>query len=39
LRDAADKITGQGGAWVCLRFAAAGQTKHANSEQQDSVNG
>jgi two-component system nitrogen regulation sensor histidine kinase NtrY len=34
LRDAADKIPGQRGAWVRVRFAAAGQTDPAASEQQ-----
>jgi two-component system nitrogen regulation sensor histidine kinase NtrY len=39
LRDAADKIAGQRGAWVRVRFATAGHAGHAKPEQQDSVNG
>jgi len=33
LRDAADKIPGQRGAWVRVRFAAAGKVDHAESEK------
>jgi len=39
LRDAADKIPGQRGAWVRLRFAAAGQAGSVELEKQNSVNG
>ena len=39
LRDAADKIPGQRGAWVRVRFAAAGQGEAADAEQQDNVSG
>jgi two-component system nitrogen regulation sensor histidine kinase NtrY len=39
LRDAADKIPGQRGAWVCVRFAAAGHAEAAAPEKQDAVNG
>jgi two-component system nitrogen regulation sensor histidine kinase NtrY len=39
LRDAADKIAGQRGAWVRVRFAAAGHAAHAEPEPQNSVNG
>jgi two-component system nitrogen regulation sensor histidine kinase NtrY len=39
LRDAADKIAGQRGAWVRLRFAAAGHAAHAKPEQHDGVSG
>jgi two-component system nitrogen regulation sensor histidine kinase NtrY len=39
LRDAADKIAGQRGAWVRVRLAAAGHAAHAEPEKQDSVNG
>ncbi|MGH6664328.1 MAG: ATP-binding protein [Pseudolabrys sp.] len=39
LRDAADKIPGQRGAWVRLRFAAAGHGGTAEAEKSDSVNG
>ena len=34
LRDAAEKIPGQRGAWVRVRFAAAGKTEPAGSEKQ-----
>jgi two-component system nitrogen regulation sensor histidine kinase NtrY len=33
LRDAADKISGQRGAWVRVRFAASGKTENAESEK------
>jgi two-component system nitrogen regulation sensor histidine kinase NtrY len=39
LRDAADKIAGQRGAWVRVRFAASGHAAHGKPEQQNSVNG
>ncbi len=39
LRDAADKIPGQRGAWVRLRFAAAGHAGPVDLEKQNSVNG
>jgi two-component system nitrogen regulation sensor histidine kinase NtrY len=39
LRDAADKISGQRGAWVRVRFAAAGHTAQAEPERQNSENG
>jgi two-component system nitrogen regulation sensor histidine kinase NtrY len=39
LRDAADKISGQRGAWVRVRLAADGHANHADQQQQDSVNG
>ena len=39
LRDAADKIHGQRGAWVRVRFAAAGNAEAAASERQNSMNG
>ncbi len=39
LRDAADKIPGQRGAWVRVRFAAAGNAEAAASERQNSMNG
>jgi len=38
LRDAADKIAGQRGAWVRVRFAAAGQVETAELEKQMTVN-
>ena len=38
LRDAADKIPGQRGAWVRVRFAAAGHTAPAEPEKQISGN-
>jgi two-component system nitrogen regulation sensor histidine kinase NtrY len=34
LRDAAEKIPGQRGAWVRVRFAAAGKSEPAGSEKQ-----
>jgi len=39
LRDAADKIPGQRGAWVRVRFAAAGLAEASEPEKQNSVNG
>jgi len=39
LRDAADKIPGQRGAWVCVRFAAAGHASDDGPEQQNAVTG
>jgi two-component system nitrogen regulation sensor histidine kinase NtrY len=39
LRDAAEKIAGQRGAWVRVRFAAAGHAAHAEPAKQDSVSG
>jgi two-component system nitrogen regulation sensor histidine kinase NtrY len=39
LRDAADKIPGQRGAWVRVRFAAAGNAEAAASERQNTMNG
>jgi two-component system nitrogen regulation sensor histidine kinase NtrY len=39
LRDAADKIPGQRGAWVRVRFAAAGHAEASEPEKQNSVNG
>jgi two-component system, NtrC family, nitrogen regulation sensor histidine kinase NtrY len=39
LRDAADKISGQRGAWVRVRFAAAGHVPAAEPEKQESANG
>jgi two-component system, NtrC family, nitrogen regulation sensor histidine kinase NtrY len=39
LRDAADKIPGQRGAWVRVRFAAAGLAEEFEPEKQNSVNG
>ncbi len=39
LRDAADKIPGQRGAWVRVRFAAAGHAEESAPENQASVNG
>jgi two-component system, NtrC family, nitrogen regulation sensor histidine kinase NtrY len=38
LRDAADKIAGQRGAWVRVRFAAEGQDEAAPNDQQKIVN-
>jgi two-component system nitrogen regulation sensor histidine kinase NtrY len=35
LRDAADKIAGQRGAWVRIRFAAAGKPDSSASETED----
>jgi two-component system, NtrC family, nitrogen regulation sensor histidine kinase NtrY len=37
LRDAADKIPGQRGAWVRMRFAAEGQVENAANEKQQTV--
>jgi two-component system nitrogen regulation sensor histidine kinase NtrY len=39
LRDAADKMTGQRGAWVRVRFAAAGHANPAEPEKQNHANG
>jgi two-component system nitrogen regulation sensor histidine kinase NtrY len=39
LRDAADKIPGQRGAWVRVRFATAGNAEAAASERQNTMNG
>jgi two-component system nitrogen regulation sensor histidine kinase NtrY len=39
LRDAADKIPGQRGAWVRVRLAAAGHGGAAGAEKQDNVSG
>ncbi len=39
LRDAADKIPGQRGAWVRVRFAAAGHEQAAEPEKQNSADG
>ena len=39
LRDAADKIPGQRGAWVRVRFAAAGHANPAELEKQNHANG
>jgi two-component system nitrogen regulation sensor histidine kinase NtrY len=39
LRDASEKIPGQRGAWVRIRFAAAGKTEQPPSEQPTSVSG
>ena len=39
LRDAANKIPGQRGAWVRVRFAAAGHAEASAPEQQNTVNG
>jgi hypothetical protein len=39
LRDAADKIPGQRGAWVRVRLAAAGHGEAAALEKQDNVSG
>jgi two-component system nitrogen regulation sensor histidine kinase NtrY len=39
LRDAADKIPGQRGAWLRVRFAAAGHAQAAEPENQNNVNG
>jgi len=39
LRDAADKIPGQRGAWVRVRFAAAGHAEASEPEKQNSVIG
>ena len=39
LRDAADRISGQRGAWVRVRFAAAGHTEAAGPNKQNTTNG
>ena len=39
LRDASEKIPGQRGAWVRIRFAAAGKAEHPQPEQPASVSG
>jgi two-component system nitrogen regulation sensor histidine kinase NtrY len=39
LRDAVDKIPGQRGAWVRVRFAATGHAEASEPEKQNSVNG
>jgi two-component system nitrogen regulation sensor histidine kinase NtrY len=39
LRDAADRIAGQRGAWVRVRLAADGHANHAQPEQQENVSG
>ncbi|MFY9684191.1 MAG: PAS domain-containing sensor histidine kinase [Pseudolabrys sp.] len=39
LRDASEKISGQRGAWVRIRFSAAGKAEHSQSEQPTSVSG
>jgi two-component system, NtrC family, nitrogen regulation sensor histidine kinase NtrY len=39
LRDAAEKIPGQRGAWVRIRFAAAGKAEQPQPEQPTSVSG
>ena len=39
LHDAADKIAGQRGAWLRVRFAAAGHASNAEPEQQNKVSG
>ena len=39
LRDASEKIPGQRGAWVRIRFAAAGKAEQPQSEQPMSVSG
>jgi two-component system nitrogen regulation sensor histidine kinase NtrY len=39
LRDAADRIAGQRGAWVRVRFAAAGHADAATPEKQNAENG
>jgi two-component system nitrogen regulation sensor histidine kinase NtrY len=39
LRDASEKIAGQRGAWVRIRFAAAGKPEQPRSEQPTSVSG
>jgi len=38
LHDAAEKIPGQRGAWIRLRFAASGEAPAAQSQQQKTVN-
>jgi two-component system, NtrC family, nitrogen regulation sensor histidine kinase NtrY len=39
LRDAADRISGQRGAWVRVRFAAAGHDEAAEPNKQNTTNG
>ena len=39
LRDAADRISGQRGAWVRVRFAAAVRTDAAGPNKQNTTNG
>ena len=39
LRDAADRISGQRGAWVRVRFAAAGHDEAAEPNKQNATNG
>ena len=39
LRDAADKISGQRGAWVRVRFAAAGHAEASEPNKQNTTNG
>jgi two-component system nitrogen regulation sensor histidine kinase NtrY len=39
LRDASERMPGQRGAWVRIRFAAAGKAEHPRSEQPASVSG
>ena len=39
LRDASEKIPGQRGAWVRIRFAAAGKAEQPQPEQPASVSG
>jgi two-component system nitrogen regulation sensor histidine kinase NtrY len=39
LRDASEKMPGQRGAWVRIRFAAAGKAEHPQPEQPVSVSG
>ena len=39
LRDAADRIYGQRGAWVRVRFAAAGHDEAAEPNKQNATNG
>ena len=39
LRDASERMPGQRGAWVRIRFAAAGKAEHPQSEQPASVSG
>jgi two-component system nitrogen regulation sensor histidine kinase NtrY len=39
LRDAADRISGQRGAWVRVRFAAAGNAEASEPDKQNATNG
>ena len=39
LRDAADRISGQRGAWVRVRFAAAGDAEASEPDKQNATNG